>query len=80
MLAEAITAAQVLKMLYFLEPQGPYAPDYGEISEAIATASNQDPLFPQRPDGCIRTAAILVSVAWYESRFHKSVEIGRAHV
>ena len=73
MIAEAITAAHVLKMLYFLEPQGPHVPDYGEISEAIANTSNQDPLFPQREDGCLRTAAILVSLAWYESRFHKSV-------
>lgn len=73
MLAEAVTAALVMKMMHYLEPQGPYVPDYGEISEAIAQAANHDPLFPGRPDGCIRTAAILVSLAWYESRFHKTV-------
>lgn len=73
MIAEVVVAAQVLKMLQYLEPTSPYTPDYGEISEAIATASTHDPLFPNRADGCLRTAAILVAVAWHESRFHKSI-------
>lgn len=70
MLAEAITSALVMSALYKLEPNSPHVPQYAEISEAITEASNQDPLFPQDKDGCRKTAAILISIAWFESRFH----------
>jgi len=70
MKAIAITGPLVMKILYALEPYGIH---HGEVSEAIAQASNQDPLFPSREDGCFRTAAILVAIAWHESRFQPSV-------
>jgi hypothetical protein len=73
MLAEAISGAAVMAMLYGLDSHNPHVPKYGEISEAIATAATQDPLFPQRADGSYWTAAILVALAYKESAFHANV-------
>jgi hypothetical protein len=70
MRAVAISGPQVIKILYALDP---YNVHHGEVSEAIAQASNQDPLFPEREDGCFRTAAILVAFAWYGSRFQPTL-------
>jgi len=68
-----VTAAMVLSLMLKLEPNGPHFNSYGEISEAIALASCNDPLFPNRPDGAERTAAILTALAWHESRFHPNI-------
>lgn len=70
MIAEAISSALVMGALYKLEPYSPHVPQFAEISEAITQAANHDPLFPEDKDGCRKTAAILVAVAWFESRFH----------
>lgn len=70
MIAETVSVVSVLTMMRFLQPFSLHAPQYPEIATAIATASNHDPLFPHRKDGCERTAAILVAIAWHESRFH----------
>jgi hypothetical protein len=70
MLAEAISATLVLATLNKIEPFGPHVPQYAEVAEAITQASNHDPLFPEDKDGSRKTAAILVSLAWFESRFH----------
>jgi len=77
MRAIAITGPLVMKVLYAIEP---YSVHHGEVSEAIAEASNQDPLFPGREDGCFRTAAILVAIAWLNSRFQPTLvgENGKA--
>jgi len=66
-LSEGISGSAVIAMLYHLSPNSPYVPQYGEISEAIARASTEDPLFPHRPDGAEWTAAILVALAFHES-------------
>jgi hypothetical protein len=55
-----------MKVLMAIDP---YCQFNGEISEAIAAGANQDPLFPSRPDGCARTAAILCALAWFGSNF-----------
>ena len=73
MIAEAISSVAVMALLNFLEPYSPHVPDYGEISEAITQASNEDPIFPNHKDGVRMTAAVLVAVAHYESGFHKTV-------
>lgn len=73
MIAEAISGAAVMTMLYGLDAMNPHVPKYGEISEAIATASNEDVLFPSHPDGAYWTAAILVALAYKESGFHANV-------
>jgi hypothetical protein len=68
--AIAITGPLLMKVLYAIEP---YSPHHGEVSEAIAQAANSDPLFPSRQDGCLRTAAILIAIAWYGSRFQPTL-------
>ena len=70
---DPIGGAAVLAAMYSLEPFSPYVPSYQESSEAIALASTEDPLWPTRPDGSARTAAILVALAWHGSRFHPNL-------
>lgn len=64
MRAVPVTGPVVIRALYAIQP---YSPHHGEVSEAIAQAANGDPLFPQREDGCFRTAAILVALAYCAS-------------
>lgn len=73
MLAEAIASTLVLAALNKLEPFSPFVPQYAEVAEAITQAANHDPLFPEDKDGCRKTAAILVALAWHESRFQPNV-------
>lgn len=70
MIAEAISSKLVFAALMKIAPFGPFVPQYAEVSEAITQASNQDPIFPGDKEGCKKTAAILIALAWYESRFH----------
>lgn len=50
---------------------------YRQIAlDVVEVVQEQDPLFTG-PDGRIQTAALLTSIMWYESRFEKSVEVGR---
>lgn len=70
MLAVPVSGSQLMKVLYELEP---FSIHHSEVSEAIANAANQDPLFPEREDGCLRTAAILVAIAFCASRFNTNV-------
>lgn len=70
MIAEAVSVVSVLAMMRFLGSGSPHGPQFPEMATAIATASSHDPLFPHRKDGCERTAAILVAIAWHESHFH----------
>jgi len=71
MIAQAVSEVAILAMLNFLGSE--HSDRHGEISHAIAEASSVDPLFPQREDGAERTASILVSIAFHESRFHPNV-------
>lgn len=72
-LARLVSEVAVLAMLNNLEPYGSHVPAYGEISAAMAKASNEDPLFPQHEAGSEVTACILVALAHQESRFHPNV-------
>lgn len=67
--ARPVTGSQVMKMLYKFPASDSAIRSYVEISEAIAKAATEDPLFPYVEEGSEMTAAILVSVAWHESRF-----------
>jgi hypothetical protein len=57
----------VVGLLVALEPQAPWRPTYGKTAEAIARVAETEPVFEDR--GEERTAALLVAIAWYESRF-----------
>lgn len=72
-IAQLISQTTIMAMLYHLEPMGPYVPHYQEIATAVTKAANEQPLFPQHESGSQATAAILISLAWYESRFHTNV-------
>ncbi len=62
-------AAWVLSLLIFLQPDAPWRASYEETARAIAEATERaEPLVPG-PDGRARTAALLVAVAYHESRF-----------
>src|SRR5262245_18473882 len=66
----------VLSMMLKAEPAhaaSPWRPTYGATADAFARAATARPLF-QGPLGAERTAAILVSVAWFESRFRQYAE------
>jgi hypothetical protein len=66
MRAVAISSSMLMGTLYKIDP---YNPNHSEIAEAIASAANQDPLFPHREDGCLRTACLLIAIAQIASSF-----------
>lgn len=72
-LARPVSQIVIMAMLNKLEPFSSHGGSYGEISQAIERAVNQDPIFPHHEAGSEATASILVALAWYESKFHKSV-------
>lgn len=59
----------VLAKMYALDPSTPWLFTYQETAEAIAQASNADPLF-SGDDGPKKTAAVLIALAHFESKFH----------
>jgi hypothetical protein len=63
----SVPVAWVVGLLVALEPQAPWRGTYGKTAEAIARAAESDPLFGDH--GEERTAALLVAIAWHESRF-----------
>jgi hypothetical protein len=56
----------VVSLMVALEPNAPWRATFERTAEAIARVSESDPLFDDR--GEQRTAALLVAIAWYESR------------
>ena len=62
----SLPVAWVVSLMVALEPSAPWRDTYEKTAEAIARVSESDPLFEER--GEERTAALLVAIAWYESR------------
>jgi hypothetical protein len=58
----------VVGLLAALEPTAPWSTTYEKTAEAIARVSESEPLFAAEDQGEERTATLLVSIAWYESR------------
>jgi hypothetical protein len=56
----------VVGLMVALEPSAPWRATFEKTAEAIARVAESEPLFDDR--GEERTAALLVAVAWYESR------------
>lgn len=68
--------ALVLAMMLHAEPdavRSPWRATYDSTAAAIARASVASPLYAG-DDGPGRTAAVLVSIAWFESRFDPRAE------
>lgn len=63
----------VLAMMLKAQPAAPWRASYERTAVAIARASSARPLFAGA-DGAERTAALVVSVAWFESRFQPDAE------
>jgi hypothetical protein len=71
-----IDPSWVLTLMLKAEPahaQSPWRASYEATAAAIARAADQRPLFAGQ-DGAAKTAAVLVSVAWFESRFQPDAE------
>lgn len=68
----SVPVAWVVGLITALEPSAPWRGTYERTAEAIARVAESEPLFEDDKDGRDkaeeRTAALLVSVAWYESR------------
>jgi hypothetical protein len=56
----------VVGLMVALEPSAPWRPTFEKTAEAIARVAESEPLFDDH--GEERTAALLVAIAWYESR------------
>ncbi len=66
-----IEAALVLAWMVSLEPSSPLRSSFERTAEAIARESNRSPL-PGLDE--LRTAAVVTSLAWFESRFRVDAE------
>jgi len=64
----SVPVAWVVGLLAALEPTAPWSDTYEKTAEAIARVSESEPLFAPEDKGEERTATLLVSIAWYESR------------
>lgn len=64
----SIPVSWVVGLLAALEPTAPWRDTYEKTAEAIARVAESEPLFAVEDQGEERTAALLVSMAWYESR------------
>ena len=61
-------SAWILLLMIGLQPSAPWRDTYATTANAIARAAEAEPLFAGE-DGPARTAALLVSVAWFEGRY-----------
>lgn len=61
-----VPATWVMSLLVALEPSAPWRTTYEKTAEAIAKVAESEPVFEEK--GEQRTAALLVAIAWYESR------------
>lgn len=64
----SVPVSWVVGLLMALEPTAPWSNTYEKTAEAIARAAESDPLFADEEGGEARTASLLVSLAWHESR------------
>lgn len=62
-----VQAAWVLTLMQSIEPNAPWKDTYEKTAEVFAKVANEQPLF-KGEDGAMRTAALFVSVAWFEGR------------
>jgi membrane-bound lytic murein transglycosylase MltF len=70
----SVPIAWVVGMMVALEPTAPWRPTFQKTAEAIARVAESEPLFDEHGD--TRTAALLVAVAWYESRLKPNAKSG----
>lgn len=61
----------ILSLMLALQPSAPWLATYRDTAVAIDRAAHAEPLYEDE-DGAARTAAELVAIAWFESRFDPS--------
>jgi hypothetical protein len=66
-----VDPAWILTLMVSREPASPYRDTFGATAEAIATTASREPL-PGFSEN--ETAALIASVAWFESRFQPNAE------
>ena len=59
----------ILSLMLLLQPTAPWKDTYEQTATSISQASKKYPIF-QGPKGTEETATLLISVAWFESRFN----------
>lgn len=70
----SVPVAWVVGLMTALEPTAPWRPTFEKTAEAIARVAESEPLFEDKSEE--RTAALLVAVAWYESRLKPTAKSG----
>jgi hypothetical protein len=70
----SVPVAWVVGLMSALEPSAPYSNTFEKTAEAIARVAESEPLFPVEEKGEERTATLLVSIAWYESRLRQNAK------
>ncbi|WP_394849644.1 hypothetical protein LZC95_19605 [Pendulispora brunnea] len=69
----------ILVLMLLVQPTAPWANTYEETARAIAhVVAEEEPLF-DGPDGRAQTAATLVSLAFFESRFDQRAQGDAGH-
>jgi Transglycosylase SLT domain len=64
-------ALWALSIMVYLQPAAPWLDSYPTTATALAYAAEDAPLF-KGPHGTEQTVALLLSIAWFESRFDPS--------
>ena len=73
--------AWILSLMIAMQPNAPWRDSYESTAQAIAkVVAEEEPLFAGEM-GREKTAAVLVSIAWFESTFdpHATGDHGRSH-
>ncbi len=70
---KTVIAAWVLSLLNATEPNAPWKDTYPATADEFARVANAEPLFAG-DDGAAKTAALFVSVSWFESRHKPDAE------
>lgn len=73
----SVSVQWVVAMMVALEPNAPWRGTFEKTAEAIGRVAESEPLFDDR--GEERTAALLVAVAWYESRLKPNAKSADGH-
>jgi hypothetical protein len=71
--------AWILSLMIALQPQAPWRETYEDTAKAIATVVNEEPALFAGKDGKEKSAALLVALAWAESRFNQKAVGDHGH-
>lgn len=71
----------ILSLMVAMQPEAPWKDTYASTASAIDQAVHEEePLFENDPVGREKTAALLVSLAWFESTFRPNAVGGRGRL